>query len=450
VINALAKSEAKLNRILVIEDELPLLDDIAIFLRSELKCEVHCACDREEAEALLQCYEYSLVITDLSLTPDRLEGLDLIAQVADMHGGPKVVAMSGWAAGREKSLALGMGADDFFEKPRPVSDLASISRRLTRSKFASFKTQVTGRLLEQLLRKGGIASVVQPIFRLDGNEHKLVAVECLTRGPVGSPFQRPDALFAYARGKRAEHILDQHCIAAALEAAAVIPSQIRLSLNAHASTLGRCVDFCGWLSAQAEKNSIDPLRLTIEIVEHSPIWNEVQFFRTLAALRDAGMRIALDDVCLGHSNFQLMVEAKPDYFKLDRYFVHGCHRDKCRRAVVASVAKLANGMDSYVIAEGIEDPEDLEVLRDLGIVFVQGFLFCRPIRFDQLWKMEESGNLCACSIEPRDEALCKLKGLGLCSPSQSPAVGDAITSNVTPIRSALSWLHRGPTGGFPV
>ena len=64
------------------------------------------------------------------------------------------------------------------------------------------------------------------------------------------------------------------------------------------------------------------------------------------------MRIALDDVGLGHSNFQMMVDAKPDYFKLDRYFVHGCHRDKYRRAVVASVAKLAEELDSSVVAEG--------------------------------------------------------------------------------------------------
>ena len=63
------------NRVLVIENELPLLEVIGDYLEHELQCEVHCAGDREEAEALLDCYKYSLVISDLSLTPQKLEGL---------------------------------------------------------------------------------------------------------------------------------------------------------------------------------------------------------------------------------------------------------------------------------------------------------------------------------------------------------------------------------------
>jgi len=83
------------NRVLVIEDELPLLELISSYLEQELKCEVHCAVDREEAEALLDCYKYSFVITDLSLTPQRLEGLNLIEEVADIQGRPRIVVMSG-------------------------------------------------------------------------------------------------------------------------------------------------------------------------------------------------------------------------------------------------------------------------------------------------------------------------------------------------------------------
>ena len=429
------------NRILVIEDELPLLEVIGSYLQRELKCEVHCAADREEAEALLDVYKYSLVITDLSLTPQRLEGLNLIEEIADIHGRPRIVALSGDGTDRMKSLALGVGADVFMQKPRPLSELISALRNIISvTSFASPKPPSTGRLLQQVLSNGGIVPVVQPIFRLDGDTHKLAGVECLTRGPGGTPFQRADALFAYARRKRAEHIVDQHCISTALEAAAAIPAQIRLFLNVHASTLGRSADFCSWLCSTAAENSIDPRRLTIEIVEHTPVWNKSEFFESLAALREAGMRIALDDVGLGHSNFQMMVDAKPDYFKLDRYFVHGCHRDKYRKAVVASVAKLAEELDSSVIAEGIEDPADLEVLRDVGITLVQGFLFCRPVGFDQFREQQETGHFCACSLEPRTEALqCQLKGLGLCSRMDGQAAGNGLrTCGIAPMSDHLN------------
>ena len=71
--------QATPNRILVIEDELPLLEVISSYLQRELKCEVHRAADREEAEALLDVYKYSLVITDLSLTP-HIHGQNEIAR----------------------------------------------------------------------------------------------------------------------------------------------------------------------------------------------------------------------------------------------------------------------------------------------------------------------------------------------------------------------------------
>ncbi len=400
--HTLETSKAAETRVLVIEDELPLLELISNYLEQELKCEVHCAGDREEAEALLDCYKYSFVVTDLSLTPQRLEGLNLIEQVADIQGRPRIVVMSGGGAERLKSIALGMGADAFFEKPLPLSELLATLRGFTSAISPAYvKPPSTGRLLQQVLGKGGIVPVVQPIFRLDGDTHKLAGVECLTRGPDGTPFRNADALFAYARHKRAEHIVDQHCISVALEAASAIPAQIRLNLNVHASTLGRCADFCGWLCSVAAENAIDTQRLTVEIVEHAPVWNRPEFSQTLAALREAGIRIALDDIGIGHSNFQMMVDAKPDYFKLDRCFVHGCHSNKYRYAVVASVATLAEEFGGMVVAEGIEDPADLEVLRDLGITLVQGFLFCRPVGFDQFLELLGSGDLCLCSPEPR-------------------------------------------------
>jgi EAL domain-containing protein (putative c-di-GMP-specific phosphodiesterase class I)/CheY-like chemotaxis protein len=418
----LAAPKSKETRILLIENELPLLELFGSYLRDQLNCEVHCAADREEAEALLDCYKYSLVIADLSLTPQRLEGLDLIEELADAHERPRIVALCGTGTDGMKSLALSAGADVFMEKPWLLSDLASILRQLTSAtSFASPKPP-TGRLLRQLLRKGGIVPLVQPIFELDGNARKLAGVECLSRGPRGTPFHRADAIFSYARHKKVEHIVDQHCISVALEAASALPEPIRLSLNVHASTLGRCSDFCGWLCSTAAKNSIDTQRLTIEIVEHVPVWDKSEFFQTLAALREAGMRIAMDDVGLGHSNFQMMVDVKPDYFKLDRYFVHGCHRDKSHKAVVASVAKLAEELGSSVVAEGIEDPADLKILQDLGITLVQGFMFCRPISFDQFRKSQEADDFCACSLEsPTGPSQCQLKGLGLCSRTDGQA-----------------------------
>jgi EAL domain-containing protein (putative c-di-GMP-specific phosphodiesterase class I) len=104
----------------------------------------------------------------------------------------------------------------------------------------------------------------------------------------------------------------------------------------------------------------------------------VSFRAALVGLRRLGVRIALDDVGLGHSNYMMICECRPDYLKVDRYFVTGCHRDFHRRAVLASIEQLAGPFGARVVAEGVEDPAEMETLKRIGISLVQGFLFGQP------------------------------------------------------------------------
>jgi EAL domain-containing protein (putative c-di-GMP-specific phosphodiesterase class I)/CheY-like chemotaxis protein len=406
-------------RLLIIDDDELMLEMVADRLQQELGCEVHCATDREEAEALLDCYNYALVVTDLSLSPERFEGLDLIDEIGDINGQTRIVALSGCCTERIEWDARLKGADEFVRKPKAPSELAAIVRQLLDSRLAPPKPPISGKLLRHLLTDGVIEAYLQPIFRLHPEGPSIEGVECLARGPANSPFRRPDAMFAYARHKRAEHILDRHAIEVALSATAHIPCRLQVSLNVHASTLGRCPDFSDWLCATASAKGISPQRLVVEIVEHAPGWNKKEFLQTLANLRRGGVKIAMDDIGLGHSNYQMMVDAKPDYFKVDRYFVNGCARDKHRQAVVASIATLAVKFGGSVIAEGVEDIADLDILRELGIELVQSFLFCPPITVSQLQESDLKGWICPCNLQNGSvmEEECRMKGLGLCDRS---------------------------------
>jgi CheY-like chemotaxis protein len=91
------------------------------------------------------------------------------------------------------------------------------------------------------------------------------------------------------------------------------------------------------------------------------------------------MRIALDDVGVGHSNYQMIIDARPDYFKIDRQFVRASCGDPSRQAVLESVVQLASKLDAYTVAEGVETEEDLETVRRLGVDFVQGHLLGAPL-----------------------------------------------------------------------
>ena len=151
----------------------------------------------------------------------------------------------------------------------------------------------------------------------------------------------------------------------------LLPTNLGIAVNVHASTLGRDAAFVDFLAASASQCGIELSRLTVEVVEHSPVWNATEFLHSLRLLRELGVRIALDDVGTGQSNYRMILDAEPDCFKIDSYLVQTAHADNRRRSMLASIMKLARDLGSAVVAEGVEAPEDLEVVLNLGITLIR-------------------------------------------------------------------------------
>jgi len=240
------------------------------------------------------------------------------------------------------------------------------------------------RALEQILAPGGITPVYQPIYELRERETKLWGFECLSRGPARTNFEAAPVLFDYVRLKREEAVVDRACVVAALLGASSIPSNSHLGVNVHASTLARDRGFVEFLLATAERAGIDRQRIAVEIVEHAPPWDDTAFAAVLSQLRSEGIRIALDDVGLGQSNFKMILDVCPDYLKLDRYFVEGCTEDMNRQAMIEMLAQLASRFGARVIAEGVQNIAIVDMLRSFGVELMQGFLFSRPLALDEL------------------------------------------------------------------
>jgi len=234
------------------------------------------------------------------------------------------------------------------------------------------------RALDAILQPGGITPVFQPICVVK-SDWKVASLECLSRGPKGTNFESANVLFDYVRLKREETLVDRACINTALAAAQNFPSDLHLGINVHASTLGRDPGFAEFLRCAAELNGIAMHRLTIEVVEHAPPWDGVSFLSMLDRLRALGTRIALDDVGLGQSNFKMLLDVRPDFMKIDRYFVDACASDPNRQAVIEVVTRLAQRFGASVVAEGVEDEETVEALQQLGITLMQGFYFSVPL-----------------------------------------------------------------------
>ena len=230
------------------------------------------------------------------------------------------------------------------------------------------------RALNAILAPGGITPVYQPIMKVE-SAPVLQGFECLARGPKGTNFESAQVMFEYVRLKHEETVVDRACVVVALANA----PPTHLTVNVHASTLVRDRGFTDFVCATAQEHGKSSELLTIEIVEHAPSWDTATLTAALDRLRGAGMRISLDDIGLGQSNFKMILDVRPDFLKLDRYFVESCHQDRNRQAVIASVAHLASHFGSELVAEGVDCAETVETLRGFGVRYMQGDWFAAPM-----------------------------------------------------------------------
>lgn len=235
-----------------------------------------------------------------------------------------------------------------------------------------------GCLLDRILAPGALRVRFHPVYEIQAGSTATHYVECLISGPHGTTVEAPEILFEYARKMNREADVDRACVTSILRAAGRLPGELRVGVNVHATTLAMDPEFAVFLGDAASAAGIAVERLVVEVVEHTAPRDMSAFQNVLDGVRAVGARIAVDDVGRGQSNFMMILACKPDYFKIDRYFVHGSHADFHRQAVLASLVHLARPFGARVVAEGIELEADLEAVRAAGIDLVQGFLFGEP------------------------------------------------------------------------
>jgi diguanylate cyclase (GGDEF)-like protein len=218
----------------------------------------------------------------------------------------------------------------------------------------------------------------QPI--VDLQTRTIVAFEALARWthPVMGSIP-PERFISVAEEWELMHELSDRLLHHACRRAMDWPEDITLCFNISPSqlterTLG--LHILGVLS----KVGLPPHRLEIEITE-STILRDVDVAReVLEALRDAGVRIALDDFGSGYSSFHHLRNFKFDTIKIDRSFVQAMVSESESAAIVHALTGLGRELDLTVTAEGIELPEQLIALLKQGCQQGQGFLFSRPVR----------------------------------------------------------------------
>ena len=199
----------------------------------------------------------------------------------------------------------------------------------------------------------------------------MVGAEALARFQ-GPPKRGPDRWFAEAEEVGLGRELELATAKAALAALPSLPPEIYLSLNVSPKTL-----LSGSFRKLVLENS-DPTRVVVEVTEHARIEDYERLNSAFDRLRDAGVRLAIDDAGAGFASLRHILRLAPDFIKLDRTLIDGIEYDRSRQALAAGLISFAEKIEATIIAEGIEHSAEVDVLTALGVGYGQGFFIAKP------------------------------------------------------------------------
>ena len=142
-------------------------------------------------------------------------------------------------------------------------------------------------------------------------------------------------------------------------------------------------DVAGMTERALRTTGLPPELLKVEITESVIMEGFDKTQEILERLRALGVQVAIDDFGTGYSSLSYLHQLPIDVVKIDRSFVGELEWDDQKRMIVNGICALVHGLGLDVVAEGVETPGQLEILRELGCRFGQGFLFSRPVPADQ-------------------------------------------------------------------
>jgi diguanylate cyclase (GGDEF)-like protein len=231
-------------------------------------------------------------------------------------------------------------------------------------------------LVARIAATGAIRAVFQPIYDLGTGVPR--GFEGLVRPLPDSGFTDPGAMFEAAEvaGRTAE--LDIACLNTVMETAARLRLPGTLAVNLSPRTLETDDFSIHALLRMIVRHGLDPRHVVLELTERETVEDLGRLRRAVEACRVAGIRVAADDVGAGNAGLRLLSQLRFDIVKIDLSLVQGGAIREASLEVVRTLRDLADRWGALVIAEGIETPAQLDLVRSLGIGAGQGYLLGRP------------------------------------------------------------------------
>ncbi len=230
--------------------------------------------------------------------------------------------------------------------------------------------------VSQVLSAGALRPVYQAIFSLETGQP--IGYEGLVRPDTGAAFLDASSLFAAAETADRTVELDLACLEAVANGAGALEPDTYLSVNVSPRTLESDQFHPAEIVAILRRRRIDPGQVVLELTEREAVEDVAQLRKNVAACQAAGFRLAADDVGAGNAGLRLLSEIHFDIVKIDLSLVQGGVLHDPSHAILRALQDLAARWRAAIIAEGVETPQQLIVIRELGMAAAQGYLLGRP------------------------------------------------------------------------
>jgi EAL domain-containing protein (putative c-di-GMP-specific phosphodiesterase class I) len=278
------------------------------------------------------------------------------------------------------------GLESIFEWGRRASDRAT----------SAPATPAHDSLLEAAIAHEQIEVLYQPL--IEPSTGRIIGAEALARSPI---VPSAEVLFARAASAGLDERLSRLIQRKALRCAAVWEGPLkalRISLNLLPQDLSRD-GYEQWLLDEIESAGIAPDRVTIEITESALLIDQPAVAERLSRLREAGLRIAVDDFGTGYASLAYLISLPLDMLKIDRGLITHIVGGERDRIVVKAMIQLARELGLQVVVEGVESTGQLALLAEWGCDLYQGFLGAGALSHEELTRF-----VAAAQVEPDQAA----------------------------------------------
>ncbi len=224
-------------------------------------------------------------------------------------------------------------------------------------------------IVDVLCDAGAFRTVFQPI--IDLATEQVSGYEIFSRGPDGA-FESPADFFRVCVENNILTTVDLSCVKMCIAATAGVKKNMRFHLNIFPSTL---------LDTPIEQllalfpNEQDGRVFCVEISEQQFVGDPAYMRDHVNALKQHGILVAIDDVGFGRSSLESLILLEPDLVKVDRKYVTGVSVEPSKARLMKRLANVAKSLGAEIVAEGIENNDDIPVLKEIGVHYGQGWLF---------------------------------------------------------------------------